>query len=194
MALELHVWNIVGVSPLLQNNPAGTMSSGKEEGLSAKKKVYNDDEEAAIRVYKNDEGQFVHPTAAFRSGVLVAAGGRKIGKKAARAILAGAIFPAEIETILLDEKGKPIKDYKVHKCRVVVGKSGVLRCRPQYFPWSLKLAVEVDRDFIPNLDVVTEILNIAGRICGIGDNRPDTSKGKSGVGTFGRYKAELAKK
>lgn len=195
MALELHVWNIVGVSPLLQNNPAGTMSSGGDGGgITSGKKVYDDAEEAAIRVYKNDEGQFVHPTAAFRSGVLVAAGGRKITKKAARAVLAGSIFPAEMEAILLDEKGKPIKDYKIHKCRVVVGKSGVLRCRPQYFPWSLKLAVEVDRDFIPNLDVVTEILNIAGRICGIGDNRPDTSKGKSGVGTFGRYKAELAKK
>ena len=191
MALELHTWKISGVSPLLQNNPAATMSSGGDGAMSAGKKVYDDKEEAAIRVYKNTDEQYVHPTAGFRAGILVAAGGRKINKKAARTILAGSVFPAEMEALLLDAKDKPIKAHDIHKCRVVVGKSGILRCRPMYKTWSCLLPMEIDRDFITNLDVVTEILNISGRIVGIGDNRPDTSKGKSGVGTFGRYSAKL---
>lgn len=192
MALELHTWKIIGVSPLLQNNPAGTMKGNSEEGgMTAKKKVYDDTEEASIRVYRTEKGEPMHPTAAFRSGMLEAAKGRKIGKTAARTVIAGSVFPAETEAILTDAKGKPLAKFTIHKCRVVVGKSGILRCRPQWNPWHTMLAVEVDRDFIPKLETITEILNIAGRIIGIGDNRPDTSKGKSGVGTFGRYKAEL---
>jgi hypothetical protein len=191
MALELHTWKIVGVSPLLQNNPAGTMKSTDDSGMSAGKKKYNDDEEAAIRVYRNSDGQPIHPTAAFRSGMLEAAKGRKIGKTAARTVIAGAVFPAETEALLVDAKGKPLTKFTVHKCRVVVGKSGILRCRPQWNPWHIILPLEIDTDFIKDLKLVTDILNISGRIMGIGDNRPDTSKGKSGVGTFGRYKAEL---
>ena len=124
MPLELHTWKISGVSPLLQNNPAGTMGGGDDGGIKAGKKKYDDKEEAAIRTYKNADGLFVHPTAAFRSGILVAAGGRKIDKKAARTIIAGALFPSETEAILLNEKGKPIKEYAIHKCRVVVNKHG----------------------------------------------------------------------
>jgi hypothetical protein len=190
MALEIHTWRICGVSPLLQNNPAGTMSS-EPSGITAGKKVYKDEDEAKIRTYTNDEGRFVHPTAAFRAGMLVAASGRKISKKSAKAIIAGSVFPAEVEAVLIDDKDKPLKSYALHKCRVVIGKSGVLRVRPMYKPWNLLLALEVDRELMPDLAVVTEILNVAGRIVGVGDNRPDTSKGKSGVGTFGRYQAKL---
>lgn len=190
MSLEVHTWRISGVSPLLQNNPSGTMGGG-DSGMTAGKKVYKDDEEAKIRAYVNEDGKFVHPTAAFRAGILVASSGRKINKKSAKSTLAGSVFPVEQEALLVDEKDKPLKSYKLHKCRVVVGKSGVLRVRPMFTPWNMLLAMEIDRDFIPNLEVVTEILNVAGRIVGIGDNRPDTSKGKSGVGTFGRYSAKL---
>ena len=194
MALELHVWKIIGVSPLLQNNPAGTMkSSGGDGGLSAKKKEYDDNDEAAVRVYRTSDGAPMHPTAAFRSGMLEGSKGRKIGKTAARTVIAGAVFPSETEARLIDAKGKPLEKYTVHKCRVVVGKSGILRCRPQWNDWFMLLPMEIDRDFIPKLELITEILNISGRIMGIGDNRPDTSKGKSGVGTFGRYRAELIK-
>jgi hypothetical protein len=191
MALELHTWKITGVSPLLQNNPAGTMKGSDSGGMSAGKKVYDDQEEADIRVYRTEDGKPMHPTAAFRSGMLEASKGRKIGKTAARTVVAGSVFPAETEALLVDAKGKPLTKYAVHKCRVVVGKSGILRCRPQWTNWHVMLPLEVDRDFIQKLDTITEILNIAGRIIGVGDNRPDTSKGKSGVGTFGRYKAEL---
>ena len=193
MALELHTWNIIGVSPLLQNNPAGTMKSGTGDSMSAGKKVYDDTDEAAVRVYRCEDGSPMHPTAAFRSGMLNAAKGRKINKNSARSVIAGAVFPTETESRLIDEKGKPLTKYSIHKCRCVVGKSGILRCRPAWMPWRLVLALDIDTDFIGQLNLVTELLNISGRIIGIGDYRPDTSGGKSGVGTFGRFQAELIK-
>lgn len=193
MAIEVHVWDITGISPLMLNNPAETMASGGGETLSAKKKVYDDKEEAAIRLYKNSNGDNIYRTDGFRAGILIAASGRKIGKKSAKQILAGSVFCPEPEFAILDGKGKPAKAYEIDKRRVMIGKNGVMRCRPRFDQWRCRLALEIDRDFVPNLDIITEILNIAGRIVGIGEYRPDTSKGKSGVGSFGRYKAELAK-
>lgn len=192
MAIETKVWDIKGISPLLQNNPLAMMQSSDAGGISAGKKVYNNDEEAAIRAYKTEDGLYFHPSEAFRSAMLAACSGRKINKRSAKAIISGSVFPAEHRVLLLDAKGKPIKGFSIHTARVVIGKSGILRARPMYDPWSAKLALEIDGDFIPDPSVVTDLLNIAGRICGVGDYRPDTSKGRSGAGTFGRFSAALA--
>ena len=191
MAISIHTWRVTGISPLLQNNPAGTMDAGDGSGMSSGKKKYVDQDEAEMRVYRNERGEIIHPTAAFRSGMLEASKGRKIGKTSARVVVAGAVLPCEPEVIITDAKGKPITKYEIHKCRVMVGKNGVLRCRPMYRDWHADLALEVDDDFIGDADLVTDLLNIAGRTVGIGDFRPDTSKGKGGIGTFGRYRVEL---
>ena len=122
--------------------------------------------------------------------LLEAAKGRKINKKAARGSVAGAVFPAEDRLTILDKKGKPKKEYVVRKCRVKVGTAGVLRCRPQWDNWTMNVPLEIDTDFIP-VDMVTELLNIGGRIAGIGDERPSVDKGKNGVGSCGRFTAEL---
>lgn len=192
MALELHKWKIEGISPLLQNNPLAMMQAAGESEMSAGKKKYNNSQEAEIRCYRTEDKDFYHPSEAFRAAILASCSGRKINKRSAKAVVSGAVFPAERQVILIDPKSnKPLKKYDIHTCRVVIGKSGILRARPMYDPWACWLALEIDRDFIGDLGVVTELLNIAGRICGIGDNRPDTSKGRSGVGTYGRFRAEL---
>ena len=190
MAIKIHTWLIRGISPLLQNNPAA-MESGSSTGLKAGKKVYEPKKEAEVRAYQ-ENGHFVHPAAGFRAGLLTAASGRKIRNRPARTLIAGAAFPVEENVILLDAKTlKPLKSYDLHSVRVVVMKAGIKRVRPLFKDWAAKLALEIDTDFIPELDLITELLNISGRICGLGDFRPDTSKGKSGVGTYGRYHAEL---
>jgi hypothetical protein len=192
MAIEVHVWKISGTSPLMLNNPAETMASS-DDGLRGGKKTYDDKEEAEIRTYRDKDKHFIYTTAGFRAAMLTAAAGRKIGKRTAKQALAGAVFPVETEFLILDDKEKPIKGYEIDKRRVVIGKSAVLRCRPRFSPWCCKLPLEIDTDFVTNLGVVTEILNIAGRIVGIGELRPDTSKGRSGIGNFGRFSATLVK-
>ncbi len=192
MAIEIHVWNIIGLTPLMLNNPAVTMG-GSNTGMTAGKKVYDDKEEAEIRLYKNDKGENIYRTDGFRAGILAAASGRKINKKSAKQILAGSVFLSEVDFLILDENSKPAKKHEIDKRRVTVNKQGVMRCRPRFDKWRCKLALEIDTDFIADISVVTEILNIAGRIIGIGEYRPDTSKGKGGIGSFGRYRAELVK-
>ena len=189
MAIETHVWKLKSRTPLKQNNPAETMTSGADTGLTAGKKKYDDMDEATMRTYK-DGDKFVHPTAAIRACLLAAAIGRKIGKRAAKGVVAGAVFPMELNMVILDGKGKPHKKWVIDKCRVKVGQAGVIRCRPRWDEWSMEVPIEIDTDFV-SAEHVTDLLNIAGRIIGIGDERPDTTNRRNGVGICGRFTADL---
>lgn len=182
--MQIITYRITGVSPLLQHNPAGMKKSG--DGMSAAKKVYIAEEEAEAGVYRNERKEIVVPTIAFRSAILEASKGRKIGKVAARAVMSGSVFPVEQSCIVLDQKKfKPITEYKIHTCRAVVNKAGILRCRPMIENWCCDLALEVDTEMLPNVDIVAQLLNIAGKIIGIMDWRPQK------LGTFGRFTAAV---
>lgn len=197
--LEMFVFKISGVSSLMLSNPEEFINDSEAEGNDgalkvSKKKTYDKNEEAAKRVYKDDDGNFVVLAAAFRRALITAATGRKFGKVAARNLISGGTFPAEDLVIICDEKGKPAKKYDIDSRSVVI-KSGqkrnrVMRHRPKWKKWTMSLAMEIDTELIA-AEQVLDVLNVAGRIIGIGEFRPDPSDGKSGVGTFGRFKAEL---
>ena len=181
---------LTGISPLMHSNPAafiGVETGGK---LTAAKKKYDNEEEARMRLYLDKDGHYCHPTSAFRRAIGEAAKGRKINKKAARAVLMAAVFPLHELCIVRDEDGKPIEKYEIDLRSVVVGNARILRARPKFSKWTMLLEVEIDDDFC-DVEIVLEVLNFAGRIIGIGEYRPDPSNNKSGVGTFGRFRAEL---
>lgn len=180
--MEVFTYQVNGISPLLQHNPAA-MGSGPK-GLAAKK-VYDVNKEADAGCYRDNKLNFIIPTIAFRSAILSASKGRKIGKVAARAVLSGCVFPIEESCTLLDSKGKPIKGYEVHTCRAVVNKAGIIRARPMFRNWSCKLPLEVDTEILPEIDIITQLLNIAGKIIGVMDWRPEK------LGIYGRFTAEL---
>ncbi len=73
----------------------------------------------------------------------------------------------------------------MHVARVVVQRSSVIRARPEVERWACVLELEIDLDFIANASIVEELLNVSGRISGVGDFRPQHS------GPHGRYRAEL---
>lgn len=181
--MGLVTYRVKGVSPLLQNSPAA-MGSGNAT-MQAGKKVYDDKEESAVRVYRNDRGEVIVPSLWFRSAMMKSVGARKIGKYSARAVISAGVFTVEEECLLLDAKGKVFKTWDTHKVRVVVQKNGVMRCRPMFKGWQCDLALEVDDEMLPNVDVVTQSLNLAGKLAGIGDWRPGRG------GTYGRFTAEL---
>ncbi len=187
--LERHKWKITGISPLLQNNPAETLGKEQPDGAPPKVMKYDDKKEAEKRTYKTDDGLFYHPSAAVRASLLVAAVNRKISGRAAKGIVGGSVFPVGTEMIIRDGTGKPMKKYKRFKGPVGIGKSRVMRVWPMWEDWTMTIEIDIDTDFITPA-VVTDLLNVAGRICGWGDFRPDTSKQKNGVGTFGRFTAE----
>lgn len=198
---SIHKWQITGISPLLQSNAAKVMEQQDKEAKDnqkraiAGKKVYDDKEEAEIRVYRTDDGKhFYQPASTFRAAMCAGMSGRKFDKTQARYMISSCVFPVQEQCILLDYDGKPLTQYTLDK-RPVVIKSGqkrnrILRVRPRFDEWMLNLLLEVDTVTM-KLFQVTESLNVAGKLQGVGEFRPDPKDGKSGIGTFGRFIAEL---
>ena len=178
----IHTFHIVGISPLLQNNPANFIGKTDDEELGLKKKVYNDEEEAELRVYK-DGDLFVHPTEAFIKGMIRAVTGRKFGKNAATSVIKGSVFIAEPWTVILDEKKEPATKYEIDRRPCVVGKARILRCRPCWKDWRMMLSLDIDVAIVAAKHI-SAALSLTGRTVGIGDYRPEK------CGGFGRFKVE----
>ena len=184
MALEVYRYRIDGVSSLLMHSPRAMME-GRPTGPTTKR-IPTPEEEAEKGAYRDEEGLLYLPSNAFRASLLHGAGGRRIGSTAARTVLAGAVFNAGPRTYLFDpQSGEALKDYRVHVARVVVQRSSVIRARPEIERWACVLELEVDLELIPDPSLVQELLNVSGRISGVGDFRPERR------GPHGRYHAEL---
>lgn len=181
MKPEIIVFQIIGISPLLQNNPAAFI--GSSDGNLAGKKEYDDEEEARLRLYLDPDGNHCHPTQAFPRSMAKAVAGKKFGKMFATAAINGSVFITEPFSIIEDENGKPAKDYTIDRRSVVIGKARVLRCRPCWKNWRMRLALEIDTAILQPVQV-RESLALAGRIKGIGDYRPEKGGG------FGRFRVE----
>jgi len=191
--IKVHVWKIIGISPLMQSN-AECIEMNNNDALSVKK-TYDDKDEAEKRLYKVD-GKYCHLTSAFRRALTDAVRGRKFGSKQARYIISAAVFPVDEYCVICSKDGKPIKKYTIDKRSVVI-KSGakrnrIPRVRPKFITWTMLLPLEIDLELI-QIEQVTEALNLAGRLIGIGEFRPDPTEGKSGIGIFGRFTAEFVK-
>lgn len=179
------VFRIVGMSPLLQNNPAAFIGASSPGGLGQKPE-YIDEDEARKRCYLDEDGRFVHPADAFRKAMIKAVAKLNFGKgKSAPAIIKGCVFCAEQFCVIEDGKGKPATKYEIDRRSVVnpSNKARVLRCRPVWSPWAMRLALELDMAFV-EASHIRDALLLAGRKIGVGDYRPE--KG----GSFGRFTVE----
>ena len=185
MKPEIVTFTIVGRSPLLQNNPANFIGNAEEGDLGAGKKKYNDEEEARLRVYLNSDGAFCHPCESFTKAMVKAVAGKKFGKMFATSAIKGSVFIVEPFALILDGNGKAATAYTIDRRSVVIGKARVLRCRPMWTPWQMQVPLEIDTAIL-TADQVSEALNLAGRIIGIGDYRPEKGGG------FGRFTAEIS--
>ncbi len=183
--MQIYVYRVTGVSSLVQANPR-PMLLPRDTGLKAKKIVYDAAEQAEQACYRNERNEIYIPTISVRAAMLNACIGRKIGKLAAKAVISGCVFPVEESAILLNQKTlKPITKYKIDSRRAVVQHQGIIRCRPMIENWCFDLPLEIDNEMIPNIAPVTDVLNLAGRICGLLELRPNRR------GIYGRFKAEL---
>lgn len=173
--------HIEGTSPLLLCNPGLSMQKDDTVKIETKK-VYDPAVEAEMRTYRLGSKQHAMRAAAFRSAMVKAATGRKLGKRAATSVVSGSVFETD-DLIGLYEPGTatPIFDYVIDSRRVVVQKQGVLRQRPKFEKWATTVHFEIDDDFITEAHCV-EFLNLAGRTVGVGDFRPEKK------GPFGRFR------
>lgn len=173
-------FKVEGISNILMHNPI-SMRSGANPTMG-KKKIPTPEEEAATAVYRNGGNELVFPTIGFKSSLLRGCSGKRIGKVSAAGQVAAGVFEIEPYTILFDpETNKPLIDYRIHVARCVVQKNGVMRARAEVGPWKATVVFEIDDDFVVEAQV-RELLNIAGRIAGVGDWRPEKK------GRFGRYR------
>lgn len=184
--MEIFTFLITGVSPLLQNNPKVLQSTADRNKSLGAKKNYTAEDDAEKSAYRNEKNQFIIPSIAFRSAILSASKGRRIGKMGAKAVLTGVVFPVEAECLLLDPATKkPIKNYEIHSTRAVINRAAIIKHRAMFKDWSCKLALEIDTEMLPDVGIVTQLLNIAGKIIGVQDWRPEK------LGIYGRFTATL---
>lgn len=178
--MKLHKRSIVGISPLLMNNPATMKPTTRGETLGTN--IPTPEAEAKAKVYRLESGGLCIPASWITGAMQMASKGRKIGKFTARAIVSGAVFTTREFYPLIDpETSAPITEYVVDARRVVVKGNGVIRGRPKILRWAVDVELEYDEELIKPA-VIDELLSIAGRVAGFGDYAPHDN------GPFGRFK------
>lgn len=184
MQIEMVTYRMTGISPLLQNNPE-KMVRKTGDSLS-KKTLPSVEEEAEKSACRLPSGQLYIRTLAFRAALLGATTGKRLGKMSAKTILSGSVFVAhETAPLIHPTTEEPIHDYEISVLRAVVQRQGIMRARPKIDKWACDVTFEVDRDFLSDNEVLTQLLADAGRLKGVGDYRPEKS------GMYGRFEAEI---
>jgi hypothetical protein len=163
-----------------------------EEWEKSRKKIIERPDvaqEDAVRAdyhcYRNSEGTCFVPSAHVL-GSLINAGAfmkAKVGnaRKSMKNIVA-AMFDITPEEIL-------VPDYDQIDKRSAVNhnvKGRIITIRPKWSKWSIKFSLLIDDDTIPK-ETIMELLNYAGKYCGIGSYRPTNN------GHFGRFEVKTLK-
>jgi hypothetical protein len=169
---------------LLMHNPAGMQSS---KGLN-RKVIPTPEEEAERSSYRLPTGQLYVKAAAFRSALIEALKGRRIGKNSASKVAASVVFTTEECCPLAN--GKVLKNYEIDLRRAVIQGQGVLRARACVPSWHCEVEFEYDPDFVTP-EIILEGMQLAGRLVGVGDYRPRGPVWSKGTGgPYGRFTVE----
>jgi len=158
---------IQGTSPLLMNKPSMLIGD-----ISKDSKPLKDDYQAQAedKLYKNPEGKLYQPSTHL-SGALIEAGKHKkvVGKgKSTYSKICG--YAVQVEPFEIEHKKQK---WEVFTCLAVNPntKGRMPLSRPLFREWELNFDVVFDDTEIQP-SIMKELLDIAGRIVGIGDWRP----------------------
>lgn len=186
---------VTGTSPLLMHNPKMVdpefQINREIKSLTAKRKKTDDDLRAIERLEwygglytakLNGEEVVVQPTSKLRKCLINTAKISRLGTALGRCLS----FTAMDVPLIHDgpqSKDELFKEPRFHsRLSVGIGQKRVMRVRPQFFPW----AMHVDGYFVTDAGVSFEefqrIVEMAGVVEGIGDNR---------VNGYGRFTSVL---
>jgi hypothetical protein len=186
--MKIKIYRFNGLSPLLMANILSVQRDLPQPKLGTKPNKGDFEKIAEGMTYRDDEGHLYLPTQAFRSSLLTGCAGQKLaGTRIGPAKwLQGILFPAEDRAVLLNKKGKPIKDFEIQVDSGVnkKNKSRIIVVRPRVNEWHTVIPFEIDDEFAPDnfdqfMDNTLSIWNRAGRMAGVGAWRPEC-KGKYG--------------
>jgi hypothetical protein len=165
---------IEGATPLLMNSPHMMMEES-EKKLKRKTTDYDHKEEAEKVAYRTEDGKLYVPSTAIKGCLINAASYQKIGKYAAKPIVAGGV---RIEPIEID---LGTKDYKIDLRTVVIQRNRVVKARPRLDTWKAKFTIVYNENLIGNHDIIRQFLEEGGERVGILDFSP---RNKGEFGTF----------
>jgi len=165
---------IQGVSDLIMHRWNCEAVSEKAKAAKGSKAKKSDDIESYV--YRNEAGEICIPGEYVRQSIIHAAKFRqdpRSPRKSAMDMMKAAIVVDPV----LASLGITEWDY-VDTRRVVVQRNGINRSRPtMHAGWTFDVSVSVLLPEYVNQDFLVDLLNMAGRLVGIGDFRP----------TYGRF-------
>jgi hypothetical protein len=182
---------LVGTSPLLMHNPRMVDPefdlNRQIKALTAKRKKTDEDLKQIERLewyggLYAENGVVVQPTSKVRKCLVNTAKIMKLGKGIERAVSFATLNvpleyegPRDIDEIFAQSR---------FHSRLSVGVNGkrVMRVRPSFFPWAMTLSGVFVTDAGVNIDELQRIVELAGMVEGIGDNR---------VNGYGRFTTTL---
>lgn len=165
---------IEGTAPLLMHSPEGLAApKPKTKGI-----IPSPEDESEACLYRDGKGGIVVPARCVEGSIVKAAGSKSApgqGKKTYKQfILAGVqVGPEEIPLISAP--------YKIDARRAVIGRAGIIRCRPRFDEWALEFELRVIDAYLLGSGQDAQLRSIfedAGALVGLLDFRP----------RFGRYK------
>jgi hypothetical protein len=174
------VIEVKGTSPLLMHNPRMVDKefeiTRQIAAITAKRKKTDEDNKTIERlewyggIYEQD-GIVVQPASKVRKCLIETGRMSKIGKAVERALSLSALFvplvydgPTDIDKLFADKRFHS-------RLSVGVGTNRVMRTRPQFFPWAMSLEGLFIEDAGLNFDELERVVEMAGVVTGIGDNR-----------------------
>ena len=165
---------ITGISPLLMNNPISMIESS-ETSMSSRTAKIDHKKEAEKLLYKSKNGNLYIPATAIKGSMIGAASYKKIGKYAAKPMIAGGIFISPQEVDLGTKK------YDIDLRTVVIQRARVVKARPMLETWKASFEISYNDKLIGSSDIIKTILSEAGERVGLLDFRPQK------LGDFGRF-------
>lgn len=174
------VINLVGTSPLLHHNPRMVDPefelNRQIKALTSKRKKTDDDLSQIEKLewyggLYTENGVVTQPSSKVRKCLVNTAKIMKLGKGIERTLSFATLNvplqyegPKDIDKLFADER---------YHSRLSVGVSGkrVMRVRPSFFPWALSVDGVFVTDAGVNFEELQRIVELAGVVEGIGDNR-----------------------
>ena len=164
--LFFHRWNVEAVDE----------KAAAKKGSEAKR---TDNVESYV--YRNSKGELCIPGEYVKQSIIGAAKFRqdpRSPRKSAQDLFKASIVPLDP----LSSLGTKTWDY-LDRRRVLVQRQGINRTRPVvYAGWEAEFRIMVSTPEYIDPDLLQDVMTLAGRLCGLGDNRP--SYGRFSIASF----------
>ena len=184
---------ITGITPMLVNRftEEAQLQATNGSSVAAPKQRKSPEEDAESRLYKDSDGRPVMPEVNIvrcfmEAGRFFQYKGKSKVTTQKSSIIPACLMLEEGEVPILNKNGE-LARWEVDMRPVCIQNAGrILRYRPRFDEWLLHFTMVVDTDLM-NLTLLRDIVDMAGRVIGMGDFRPACK------GPFGRFKVTLWK-